>query len=248
MNYNLLKTLTLAALAAGSLPCSADTIALWNFNSNPGDANTGTGTTSPAIGSGSAALLNGVTASFSSGSSADLSTTTDNSGWQTTGYAAQGQGSGLSGALFSTSTAGYSGITVSFDLRTSNTSSRYYQFLFTTDGSTWTPAGGSTVGGVNNVFTSAAGDGWNFANTVDLSGVSGVNNNPNFAFEVVAVFNPASSPGAYTPATDGKTYAASGTYRFDDVSVTGSLVTVPEPSALALIGLGAAAVLSRRRH
>jgi len=248
-----------ALLAAGLTAASAQTITLWNFNSNPSDANTATGLLTPAIGSGAGSLLGGNTASFASGDASGGSTDPnlgDDSAWNTTTYPLITAGSGTAGARFSSSTLGFYNIEVSLDLRTSNTSSRYWQFLYTTDGSTFSPFGGSTVNGTPNIFTSAGGDTWNNNWSVSLVGVSGVDNNPNFAFQLVSVFSPTAftqttgglasygANAAYrASAADDRAYAATGTARFDMVEVT----SVPEPTALSLGLLGLGGMIFRKR-
>jgi hypothetical protein len=67
------------------------------------DANTATGTTSPFVGAGSASLIGGITSSFASGDATGGSSdpaTGDDSGWQTTTYAAQGAGNKTRGVQF----------------------------------------------------------------------------------------------------------------------------------------------------
>lgn len=248
-----------ALLAAGLTGAPAQTITLWNFNSNPSDANTGTGLTTPPIGSGTASLLGGPTASFASGDASGGSTDPnvgDDAAWNLTTFPGITTGSGTAGARFAVSTLGFAGVEVSLDLRTSNTSSRYWQFQYSTDGTTFTPYGGNTVNGTANIFTSAGGDTWNNNWTVNLVGVAGVDNNPNFAFQLVSVFSPESftqttgsllSYGANqayrASAVDDRAYATSGTARFDMVEV----VAVPEPAALSVAGLGLAILLFRQR-
>ena len=68
------------AFFALAICASADTIAQWNFNSVPPDANNGSGTDLPSIGNGFASLLNGVTAIFSDGSTNDPAPSGDDSG------------------------------------------------------------------------------------------------------------------------------------------------------------------------
>src|SRR3954469_5288930 len=71
-----------------SVRCAcADVIAQWNFNSAPADGNTSTGTNVPSVGNGTASLLGGLTASYTSGTgSSDPASSTDDSAWSTTGY------------------------------------------------------------------------------------------------------------------------------------------------------------------
>ncbi|HEY9173205.1 MAG TPA: PEP-CTERM sorting domain-containing protein [Verrucomicrobiae bacterium] len=250
---------SLSALLAVAVTASAQTITLWNFNTL--DGNSTTGTTAPAIGIGTASLLGGTTATFASGNagtgSSDPETSTDDTAWNVSAFPGVTSGSGTAGALFATSTVGYGKIAVSFDLRTSNTSSRYWQFQYTTDGSLFTPFGGNTVNGVDHVFTSAGGDMWNNGWTVDLSSVAAVDNNPNFAFRVVSIFSPVGFTQTTTPSatygpneayraanTDDRAYATSGTARFDMVAVS----QVPEPSVLALVSTGLLGLLARRRR
>lgn len=82
-----------AALLLGGLHASAQTtVAQWNFNSTPPDANTGTGVTTPSTGSGTASLVGGTTATFASGDAGTGSTdpaTGDDSGWNVTAFPAQ---------------------------------------------------------------------------------------------------------------------------------------------------------------
>jgi hypothetical protein len=99
-------------------------ITQWTFNSPTPDGNTATGTTDPAIGSGTASLVGGTTATFASGDAGTGSSdpaTGDDSAWNTTTYAPQGTQDRQRGAQFAVSTVGYQNIRFSFDLRHSNT-------------------------------------------------------------------------------------------------------------------------------
>lgn len=229
-------------LAAGMAGASAQTISLWNFNSNPSDANTGTGLLTPAIGSGTASLLGGVTGSFSSGDASGGSSdpaTGDDSGWQTTTYAAQGVENKSRGGQFNVSTVGFGNIQVSFDTRHSNTSSKYQRFQYSLDGLTFVDS---------SVFSATTGDTWFNGRSVDLSSISGVNNNPNFAFRIVSEWESTatgSGANAFVASSATGTYAGTGTWRFDMVTVSGAVV--PEPTALSLAGLGLAMLIFRQR-
>jgi hypothetical protein len=239
----MIRLMTAAAAALIALPASADTLVQWNFNSPTPDANTGTGTTMPAIGMGVASLVGGTTATFASGDASGGSSdpaTGDDSGWNTTTYAAQGSGDKTRGASFSTSTVGFENIVFSFDLRHSNTSSRFEAVQYTTDGSSWTDI---------IVFDAdQGGDRWYNGRMVDLSGVAGVDDNASFALRVLATFAPGTS--AYAATTAGSSYGTSGTWRFDMVTISGTpIAPIPEPgtTALLLAGLGTIGFLARRR-
>ncbi len=239
----LLAILTL--LAAGLASAPAQTLSLWNFNSNPADGSTATGTTTPALGLGTASLVGGVTGTFGSGDanggSSDPLTgsPTDDSGWQTTGYAAPTGANKSTGLQFIVSTLGFTDIKLSFDIRHSNTSSRYERVQYSLDGLNFIDS---------SVFTGAAGDTWFNNRSVDLTGIAGVANNPNFAFRIVSEWESTatgSGADAFAASNLTGTYAASGTWRFDMVAVSGTVV--PEPTALSLAGIGLALLAFRQR-
>lgn len=235
----------------------AQVITQWNFNSPVPDANTATGTDVPSIGTGTLSTLN-LTQSFAfasgtaSGGSSDPAAT-DNSGYQTTGYPAPSTGNETAGIQVLTSTLGFSNITVSWDQRHSNSGSRFVAFYYTTDGINFTrlalsalnstpgttPSGGapaSTPGGygANGTFSAfdetvtGAGDDWFNGRSVNLSGIAGVDNNPNFGFQIVASFD----AGTNYLGSGATAYASTGTWRFDMLTI--SAAAVPEPSAYAL--------------
>ena len=64
-------------------------VAKWDFNSLVNDATTSTGVNTPSLGSGIFNTVGGVTNTYATGNPNDLNTT-DNSGFQTTGYPALG--------------------------------------------------------------------------------------------------------------------------------------------------------------
>lgn len=225
-----------AALATMSATAHANVLTQWNFNSGAPVFNTATGTLVPAVGAGTATAVGGITHSFASGSANGGSTdpaATDNSGWQTTTYSAQGAGNKTRGVQFAVSTVGLSQVAVSWDQRLSNTSSSYAQFQYSTNGTNFTDFG--------TPFFGSTGDTWYNNRTVNLGSITGVNNNPNFSFRVVSAFAPSTS--AYAAAS---AYAPAGTWRFDMVTVT----AVPEPGTYALLLAGLAAVgwVARRRQ
>ncbi|HOZ52819.1 MAG TPA: choice-of-anchor I family protein [Chitinophagaceae bacterium] len=189
----------------------------WNFNSTPPDGSNSTGSTLPSVGAGTFTTIGGITQSFSSGSANGGSSDpalTDNTGLQTTTFAAQGTNNNSCGIQFQASTLGYQNIILNYDLRHSNTSSRYEQVQYTLDITATTPVWVDAT-----TFDGNVGDTWFKNRTIDLSAVTSLNNNPNAAFRVVSTFGPSTSVYAATGASS--SYASSGTWRFDMVEVKG---------------------------
>ncbi|MBX3395890.1 MAG: PEP-CTERM sorting domain-containing protein [Phycisphaerae bacterium] len=229
------------ALSAGST--FADVITQWNFE---GDV------TTPSTGSGSASLVGGTTATFATGNPAGR-------GWNTTTYAAQGTGSGTRGVEFLVSTAGYQDITVSYDHRASGTASRWSELQYTLDGSTWNSFGDN--GGLLSPHDTF------YAQSFNLSSIAGANNNPDFGIRIVSIFAPvafdqnaslpdfaantayqrANAQSGFDPGSGIGTgdYGPAGTWRFDNVTISGNLV--PEPATLALLGFSGLFAIRRRR-
>ena len=234
MTQNLLAGASLALISA-TLPAHAVVLVQWNFNSVVADGNTSTGTTAPSFGVGTAALQ-GTTATFATGSPTD--TPVDNSGWNTTGYPAQGTADKTEGAAFFFSTAGFTNVQFNWEQRHSNTSSKYAQVQYTLNGgAAWADA---PIG----LFLAIGGDTWH-SRSIDLTGVAGADDNANFGVRVVSTFRPGTM--AYDPSNPGSTYGGNGTWRFD--GVVASAAPIPEPGtyAMLLAGLAAVAFVARRR-
>lgn len=229
--------LALAIATTLVAPAQADIVSLWDFNSPVADASTSTGSLLPALGGGTAATLGGVTAGFATGTgSSDPAGSSDDSGWNTATYATQGTGDKTRGVQFNVSTVGLKDIVLTYDLRHSNTSSRYELVQYSLDGISFTDIA---------TFDGDAGDTWFNNRSVDLSGIAGVNDNASFAFRVVAAFAPGT--GAYAASNAGFNYATNGTWRFDMVTVSAAPVPEPETYALMLAGLGVVGLAIRRR-
>ncbi len=226
-----------ALLGAASLAAGQTVITQWTFNSNPPDGNTATGTFAPAVGIGTASCYNVLPASplseciFASGAGSTDPAATDNSGWQTRGYQNQGENPGLVGVEFAVDTTNFTGIVVSWDHRHSNTAARSVNLFYSTDGVNFVEA-------PNPPFLAGSGDTWFNNRTVDLSSISGVNNNPNFRFRISPVFDP-DFPGQYRASNPSSTYASTGTHRFDMVTVRGTAVGSIPPSVSASATPGA---------
>lgn len=249
-----MKTFVTFALAAAFSASQAMVATQWNFN---GDSSTtvpgGAASPLPSVGLGTASLLGGITSSFSSGtanggSSDPVNTTPPNYGWQTTTYAAQGAESGQRGVQFAVSTLGFTGVTVTFDTRHSNTSSRWVRFDYSTDGgSNW--VNGTVAAGT--IYAGTSGDTWFNLRTADLTSVTGVENNANFVFRMVTIFGPASGDyvdgetyTSYAAANATSSYAGTGTLRWDMVTVN----AVPEPGTIAALAAGFGLLAARRRR
>ncbi|MCA3004165.1 MAG: lamin tail domain-containing protein [Phycisphaerales bacterium] len=226
-------------------------IAQWNFNNNAlSDL-----TPPPSVGSGSASFFGGAGPNTPSGyatggtggqaptASSDLSF--PNTAWNTTIYAPQATDSGQRGVEFAVSTLGFTGITLTYDMRHSTTASRFIRAFYSVDnGVTWVP---STIW-----EHQGNGDAWDNGRLLDLSSVAAVNNRPSLRIRIAPVFNPnawtmqatpftAFGPNAaYTPARLTSTYGTGGlgggTLRYDMVTIAGTAVTatpigVPQASA-----------------
>jgi hypothetical protein len=195
----------------------ADEIAIWNFNDadllvdhGVGSLNTNFNLTNVLFAAGTA---NNARQGDAAGQSLSLQggTGTTNNGRHIT---------------INVSTLGFTGISVSFATQGSGTGFNNNQLQYSLDGVTFFDFGspyapGATFGTTAIVF--------------DLSGIAGLNNNPDAAFRIV--FNGATS--------------ATGNNRIDNLVVDGTSAntTIPEPTAMFLLGSGLTtlSVLIRRR-
>ncbi|MEN3000507.1 MAG: PEP-CTERM sorting domain-containing protein [Armatimonadota bacterium] len=217
-------------------------LAFWNFN----DDNT---IVDGGVNGGTIALVGGTTATFATGSPLDAAS--PNRGYNTTNYPAQGTGNLTAGILFNTPTTGYMNITIQFDIRWSNTASKFLRFQYTYDGTNWlngpqlVAPGGDTWWSSQNITNPNGNTRFYFS----LYGDTQADNNPNFAFRILAEFAP--NENAYHGARDGNAagYRTTGTLRYDLVEVRGEVI--PEPASVIALGVGLTGLLGlirRRRH
>jgi hypothetical protein len=227
--------LSIAAMANGA---QSAILTQWDFNTPaPGNSNSATGTESPSIGTGTVFRVGGtigtfVTADEANSRSSDPADTLDDSALDTTTYPAAADLNKSAGVQFNVSTVGQQNVSVSFDQYFSADSSKYSQFQYSTNGTTFLDFGSQVVGAV---------DIWSNQNSFDLSGIADVGNNANFAFRIVSAFAPNTTGYAGTSGT----YATNALWRFDMATVKAD--AIPTPAMLpGLVGLGLG--LWRRRN
>ena len=157
--------------------------------------------------------------------------------------------SGHDGLQFDADTTAFDGISVSFLQQNGVRSSAWAQFQYSIDGGVTFITNGLDNDGAYRVTATKNFQRFSF----DLSGITGVDNNADFQFRVMAIHAPDADKFV---ATSGKRYTATGktaTWKFDDLIVTGAtsepLSAVPAPGAIALLmAAGSIATAARRRQ
>jgi hypothetical protein len=195
-----------------------------------------------SIGAGSASIVGNLNQSYPN-------STNNGKCLQLTNFATQSTQNGQMGVAFQVSTVGKTNINFQFSQRASGPASRWVQLDYSLDGSTWVTGFWTNSGAI------LPQDTWLTFN-VDLSDEPGVANNPNFKVRLVSIFSPfafdessnaapfapytaymrTDASAVYTPnSSNGNgSYSASGSWRFDNVSVLG--VAIPVLSAQVLSG------------
>jgi 2',3'-cyclic-nucleotide 2'-phosphodiesterase (5'-nucleotidase family) len=220
-------------------------LAVWTYEPLQGTATAPT----PNIGSGSSAIVGSMSgAGTSTGSTTGCAQVTGTTAWAL-GTASPGATNESSGVEFRTSTVGHENIIFSYDHRLSNSATRTARIQYTLDGSTWTNLAldgsnynnsacanrggldGGRIDASDPVGTNVS-DSWG-RRVIDLSGISGVNNNPNFGIRVLAAHY--SNTGEFRSANTVTGIATGGTWRFDNVSFTGDVITTPPPFTLQIL-------------
>ena len=202
---------------------AASTLTAWTFDNLPIAANN---SPQPSTGFGTGSLIglsSGTVQSLAGSSSGAANSWNVSGGWSTSSAI------GSQGGKFAASTFGYYKIKFSFDVNAAANAEANLLVQYSTDGTIWNNATVTSSGGsgyiTNNTATNSTvmgsyvqlASGWNNQIVVDLSGVSGVDNNAGFAVRVVNA-----STGSNCVNTTGALYANnSGTWTFDNVKIEG---------------------------
>ncbi|HLA55347.1 MAG TPA: T9SS type A sorting domain-containing protein [Flavobacterium sp.] len=207
--YTLLFTVILGFAANAQV-----TITQWNFT---GDVLT------PSTGAGTMTLLGGVSEGYATGN--DIASPTSDRALNTSAYPADGTASGTAGIQVNVNTTNFGGITVTYDRKGSNTASKWEEFQYTINGTTWVTLGNN--GG--NLTNTGTGVLWP---TTTYTLPATADQNANFAFRMVSIFAPTTS--AYAPIGAASSYGSGGTWRFDNVTVKGTQLGVNQNSIAGL--------------
>ncbi|MGB4204367.1 MAG: T9SS type A sorting domain-containing protein [Bacteroidales bacterium] len=217
INYKTDGQVPEASATTEEAPEQRDIITQWNFDLE---------TLNPNIGEGTATNVGGISDAFAAGN--------PGKGWNTKDYPAQGTSSGTAGVKFMVSTLGYKDIVLNFDHRASGTASRWAQIEYTTDGGDIWYILGNNEGGLSphdNFYS------FEF----DFTEIEDANDNPGFGVRILSIFSPVAfdqnatltygpdeayqranaqsgPPGTGTGTGD---YGPAGTWRFDNVTISG---------------------------
>jgi len=224
------------AFFSGKLNAQA-TIAGWNYDAITGQP---TGPISD-VGTGSSAIIGSLTiANAATGmhpttnNGCGLQNGTNPGAWSFT--ANPGASNESSGVQYTTSTVGYQGIKFTWDQRWSNTATNTLRIQYTTDGTSWQ---NFTMTSLNTTFCNGSiNDGRFEANTtgdqyrrisVDFTSITAANNNANFGVRILAAHY--QTTGEFRQTANNANIATAGTWRFDNVSITGSSPSISIASA-----------------
>ena len=190
-------------------------ISQWDF-----DAATPAAAMLPTTGSGTFMTIGGVEENLTSGAMPAGNPSTGKA-FSVKTFPAQGTASRTAGFQFAVSTANYTGITVSFDPRSSGTGSKWQQYEYTTDGVTWNIIS-DNAGALVNSFTATP--------MVTVTLPAAADNQANLVFRIVSIFVPTTS--AYDSVAGG-TYAEGGAWRIDNATFSGTAALGVKQSKIA---------------
>lgn len=182
-----------------------DTLAYWNFDNS---------SASPTKGVGTIGLVGGVAFSSYAGGNPSAG-----KGYNTNTYPAQLQNDKTAGISLQVSTLGYENIVLSYDHRHSNTAANKEVMLLSLDG-------GHAFAPLDS-FMATAGDTW-YARSVQVPA-------SNQAVVVLKIVSAFADPTGYKASSPTASYAAAGTWRFDNIKIVGAPITVKKPKVAVVL-------------
>lgn len=188
--------LTLILVSILALPTvNAQTIfTQWNFDGI---------TILPNFGVGSMSIIGGT---LESGTAYPNGNPASGKAYSITSFPSDTQANGTAGYRFNVDTSSYADITVTFDVSGTNQSSKWQQYEYTTNGTTWTVIGNNAPVGLLTTFS-----------TKSYLLPATCNNNPNFGFRIVSIFTPPSGT-AYASIQGGGYNGSNGRWNIDNVN------------------------------
>lgn len=186
-------------------------IAQWTFD-DPTPANA----MLPTTGSGTFLTIGGVVDNLTAGvMPAGNPTAVGNLAYSVKTFPATLTASGTAGFEFDVPTGAFADpLNVTFDVRGSNTSSKWQQYEVSLDGTNWTVIGNND-GLLTNAYTTTP--------MIRLNLPPGSGNNDSFKFRIVSIFDPAGTD--YVAVGAASTYGTGGTWRIDNATFSTGLLS-----------------------